>query len=84
MLKPINCPSYVKTEQPSQDGDYHVDIAIVPWDEFHFFTATVVSNNRQVYEANQLIVDFVEATKKSDNEALTKIFNRAKKYIQGE
>jgi hypothetical protein len=83
MLQKIDCPSYVQDQIAS--GDIFVDVAIMPWDEFHYLMCLISENNRKLIEANTLLSDLAAAegaAKEFATPEIVKLMKRARMFIE--
>lgn len=78
MLEKIDCPSYIQTYSSDID-DNKIEVAMVPWEQFHTLMTMVASNNTKIIEVNTLVSDMIEAYPKYPSPLL----QRAKLYLEG-
>ena len=78
MLKTLACPSYVQTQHKVSDQNLVIDVALVPYDQFHTFMTDTHTNNMQIIEVNTLLEDL---TKVDSNGKLSALISRAKQYL---
>ena len=79
MLERIDCPSYIQTQQVSDDGEHRVDVAMVPYEQFHTFMTMVATNNTKLVEVNTLLDDIYKAY--GDDAQMRRCFVRLEKYL---
>lgn len=81
MLKPINCPSYIKTQVTNSKTGTAIDVAEIPYDQFHTLMTDVLAQNRKMIEVNTILSDLVTAGRNADTLSLQKIVKRAAAYL---
>ena len=84
MLKTINCPSYIKTQVQSSENQRSIDVAQIPYDQFHTLMSDVLAQNRKFVEVNTLVNDLITAARNNDQKALVQIVQRAKAYMENQ
>ena len=78
MIEKIDCPSYIQTYS-TDEGENKIEVAMIPWDQFHTLMTMVGANNNKIIEVNTLLSDMVEAYPKYPSPLL----QRAKVYLEG-
>ena len=82
MLKPIACPSYIKTQVQNSENGSTIYVAQIPYDQFHALMTEVMTQNRKLVEVNTLVNDLITAARNDDQKALVRIVQRAKAYME--
>lgn len=81
MLTKIDCPSYIQTYS-TDEGENKIEVAMVPWDQFHTMMTMIAHNNMSLIEVNTLLYDMNEWLKQGSLSKNDPLYKRLAQYLK--